>query len=360
MQGKQKIALFLGGDIVAHLIMSKVVPIMVANGFEPILFYPKHKPSNNPNAQHKDIQDYAFMERHLLRNTVFKFLRDEPENHAPFTTPNAIAAQHNLHMEEVENVNDPAFVKRLASIPNLAGGLSIRCFQMFRQDITSLLKERGFFLNLHPGLLPEFRGVYSTLREMATGSDEIGVTLHHIDPFVQGSKDRYAGIDTGNILSVKSRHLPDDRSLYTNNLTLVELAEAAIEEMIRDLRQGRTLRGHPQTLSEEQYFSYPTAGELADWKNRGIVMYDREEVITHLVDLFTRPGTRHSNTFEDVVRDSVRSYFNRSANGAPAADRRACARTDTTPPATPAQPQATGYRRPGNGGRNLRAALGYT
>lgn len=300
--GKPKIALFLGSDIVAHRIACYVVPEMLAMGYEPVLYYPKHKPSNDINARQAALQSYAYIERQILADVVYPFLEANPScNNATCVTPRQLAHKYGLHIEAVENVNAPEFIDKLVATDNLAGGFSIRCFQMFGPTITRLLKSDGrFFLNLHPGLLPQFRGLYSTAQELADARrnpaeiSEFGCTLHHIDPFVLNKTDaskRYDGIDTGNIVNMKARRIANDRTVYATNIELSAMASDSIKEALRDIFRGNSLRGYPQNNANGEYYSHPSPAQLDEWSKLGITMFKRAEVVDTLVDSFTQPGS---------------------------------------------------------------------
>ena len=68
--------------------------------------------------------------------------------------------------------------------------LSIRYGGILREQAIAL--PRLGVINLHSGLLPDYRGVMATFRAMLNGEQKIGTTLHYIsDP----------GIDTGDIIA---------------------------------------------------------------------------------------------------------------------------------------------------------------
>ncbi len=320
ISGKPRIALFLGSDIVAHRIACDVVPEMLAQGYEPVLYYPKHKPSNDINARQTALQSYAYVERQILAEVIYPFLDAHPVNHGtPCVTPQQLARQYDLHMEAVENVNAPAFIDKLVATDNLAGGFSIRCFQMFGPTITRLMKSDGrFFLNLHPGLLPQFRGIYSTAQELADARrhplqvSEFGCTLHHIDPFVLNKTDaakRYDGIDTGNIVNMKARRIANDKTVYDTNIELSTMASDSIKEALRDIFRGNSLRGYPQNNAEGGYFSHPSPAQLEEWSKLGVTMFKRTEVTDTLVNSFTQSGSWISGELRKRIDNALDQKF---------------------------------------------------
>ena len=63
--------------------------------------------------------------------------------------------------DHVTDINSPAFVKTLLD-HDIDILVSVRCYQKFGRDILSTFndaKKGRYLLNLHPGRLPEYRGV---------------------------------------------------------------------------------------------------------------------------------------------------------------------------------------------------------
>lgn len=299
---RKKIALFLGSDIVAHLIMNKIVPQILQAGYEPVLFFPKHHASSK--ADLPELKTMAFLERHLLKETVYPFLDQDRLRNLPNYSPNRLATKYGLHIEEVANVNDPAFVNEIATMKGLVGALSIRCFQIFKPPIINAIKNVGFFANMHPGLLPEFRGVYSTARTMASNSPEFGITLHVVDP----------GIDTGDIYYMGRKPLDRNKTVYRTNFELAALGAQKINTLIGDLQAGNAFDRRPQTEdgSVGAYYSYPNAEELKSWKQKGVRLYDPAEIAEMLSNVFTQPDTYTGNLLEAEINKAIALHFQKA------------------------------------------------
>ena len=106
------------------------------------------------------------------------------------------------------NVNSPAGIARIqASQPDLI--ISVRFGLIIRQDVIAIPKHG--VINLHSGVLPDYRGVMATFRAMLNQEPEIGSTLHYIQD---------SGIDTGDIISIASIPLARDKSYLANVLSL--------------------------------------------------------------------------------------------------------------------------------------------
>ncbi len=182
-----------------------------------------------------------------------------------------LACSCNTPLAVLNQVNSDASLATLAAgDPDLF--VSIRYGGILREQAIAI--PRLGVINLHSGLLPDYRGVMATFRAMAAGDREIGATLHTItDP----------GIDTGGIIATTTRAVDYNKSYLWNLLQLypegVELVLAAIEA----LEGGQPQAGWPQPPGGA-YYSFPTRAEVDDFHQRGQKLYDGQELID-----FARP-----------------------------------------------------------------------
>src|SRR5690606_1338348 len=145
-----------------------------------------HKPSTNPDAHQFQVREMAFFERQLTNNVIYPFMEASRPNGALNLTPRHLAVKYKdeIIFEENVDVNDPALIEKIASDHDMIGAFSIRCFQKFSEEFISRFTAsfngtgKRFLLNLHPGKLPDFKGVLSTARAMDAGVDYYGWTLH--------------------------------------------------------------------------------------------------------------------------------------------------------------------------------------
>ncbi len=105
------------------------------------------------------------------------------------------------------------------------------CLAGFMRLLSKGLTERlaGRILNIHPSLLPEFRGLEPVERALEAGVGETGCTVHYVD----------AGMDTGPV--VLQRRVPvlpgDDASALTKRVQ--EQEHLAYPEAVRAVLEGR-------------------------------------------------------------------------------------------------------------------------
>ena len=300
---KKKVLMFIGQDITAHLIMNKVVVDMIAqNIYEPVLVFPKN--ASSKRADIFELKEYAFFEKTILNNTVYPFVNKKPYSDAENLSPQQLADKYSLVLREVDDVNSSDFIEEIKGMDNIGCALSIRCTQIFKKDIIDVIKKGAPFMNLHSGLLPEYRGVMPTMRRMfdiargAADTSEIGCTLHKVD----------TGIDTGKIIEVKSIQLDPEYSGYIATIGLAEAGADAINNVLGQL-QKYTVRGYPQTEDKAVYYTFPTRKELAEWDAAGLVLFRPEEVVNTLVGAFSKVNTAHGNALKKVIEGSIVNWY---------------------------------------------------
>jgi methionyl-tRNA formyltransferase len=124
-------------------------------------------------------------------------------------------------------------------------------------------------INLHSGLLPQYRGILSTLYAIAQGEADVGCTLHWI---VDGS------IDTGPIIAVARRPVERGRSLLWHILSLYPLGVPLILETVRRLTRGERVPRQPQEAGVASYRSTPGAADVEALIARGVDLFDTSDL----------------------------------------------------------------------------------
>lgn len=294
---KHKIPLFVGGDITALTVINNIVPRMVEAGYEPVLYFPEHKPSKK--ASHPDLVKAAYFERIILNEVIYPFLEKDTKtltkefkSRAQCLPPRMLAEKYKLHYEEVPDVNEPAFVERIKNDNSVFLSISVRCFQIFKKDMIEACRSHGNFLNLHPGLLPNYRGVLSVARAMADGQDNYGWTLHHIDE----------GIDTGRIVDLGAIQLNSHNTALRETMRMACVGSKMLLQNLEKIAEGQTLVGYPQVPKEAKYFSYPTAETLDDWRENGPCLVNPDEMPEVYADHFIKPGTKLGSKLSSALK----------------------------------------------------------
>lgn len=183
-----------------------------------------------------------------------RFLRD------PGTSP---------FLQETQDLPAPNRADGLARLrstnPHLI--VSIRYRRILREEAIAI--PQNGVLNLHSGILPDYRGVMATFWAMLNGEAEIGTTLHQISD---------SGIDTGPIIRISRQAIRADATYLANVLSLYgpgcDAMLAAIEEITAGVEPTTT----PQQAGAGRYFSTPEAADLARFMVQGGYLADGAEL----------------------------------------------------------------------------------
>lgn len=189
-------------------------------------------------------------------------------NGAANLTFEGLAGRFDVTVSMVGNVNEEQVVARVRDYaPDVI--LSCRHDYIFGPELISI-PPCGFY-NLHPGALPEYRGLSATFWTMLEGRGHANCTFYQIDP----------GIDTGPVVHLAPVRIDYSRS-FMWNLSRVYLAGA--DAFLDNL--GRLCRG-PLPASEQderasRYFSSPMDEDYRAFLAKGFSVADREDYLQFL------------------------------------------------------------------------------
>ena len=166
----------------------------------------------------------------------------------------------------------------LLSSPNSAEGLAV--LRQIAPDLIVSLRYRKILqdeviaiprygvLNLHSGLLPEYRGAMATFWALLNGDTAIGSTLHYI---VDGT------IDTGPVIGRAKIPLAHQKSYMAGVLDLYPPGCDMVLDAIMAITQDGVAPSHAQQ-GDGQYFSWPTQQQVDSYFARGYRFYDDDEL----------------------------------------------------------------------------------
>jgi methionyl-tRNA formyltransferase len=169
----------------------------------------------------------------------------------PYLNPNIVhlAWAQDIPVWEVGSLSDPQMLALLAGLqPDL---IVVACFSyIFPQTLLQL--PRYGCLNLHPSLLPAYRGPIPLFWLAQQGERQAGVTLHFIDE----------GLDTGDIVAQTAFDWPDGISGAELERYCAEEGAKLLLVAVQQLASGGQLPRRPQPQSNSSYFSWPAEQDL--------------------------------------------------------------------------------------------------
>ncbi len=142
--------------------------------------------------------------------------------------------------------------------------ISIRYRKILHNEAISIPKLG--VINLHSGILPDYRGVMATFWAMLNKESEIGTTLHRITD---------SGIDTGPVIAIDRQPLDTERSYLENVLSLYPAGCRSIVKAVELLAAGHTLDGRSQP-GGGRYFRAPNEQAVRQFQNAGLRLLDEQ------------------------------------------------------------------------------------
>ncbi len=256
-----RILVLANRDLAANLALNLLLPGLAGHQVKLLLSASVGSATGRP----RELQWLKFFEQDLFNELVFP-LRDAASGAGgpqSFTGLGQWLAQP----PAIENaINSPESLARIREFaPDLV--LSIRYGGILREEVIGL--PRLGVVNLHSGVLPDYRGVMATFRAMLAGESELGATLHYIED---------ASIDTGGVLRICRVPADYQRSYLWNVLQLYPPACAAMLEIVEGLESGDALAVMPQGEGGA-YFSFPEQAELDAFRARGLALVDPADIL---------------------------------------------------------------------------------
>jgi folate-dependent phosphoribosylglycinamide formyltransferase PurN len=156
-----------------------------------------------------------------------------------------VATTGNINSEEIEN---------LIRIKNPDLILSFYFDQIIKKNIFAI--PRLGSVNVHPAILPDYRGPFPTFWSLEKGEKEFGYTMHFIDET----------FDTGNIIAQEKFSVDTNNLLILDREVFAKAAKAA-PMIINGLLNGSA--GSAIKQDGGMYYTYPNKSEIISFIKKG-------------------------------------------------------------------------------------------
>jgi methionyl-tRNA formyltransferase len=184
---------------------------------------------------------------------------------AIFRSLNRIASQRALPYKVV---HDCMSDESLSYIRDFKPDVIVTMFHQIIREKLLRLAPLGV-VNIHPGILPYFRGIQPYFWELSEGHSSAGATLHFIEDET---------VDTGRILSIATYAVIPRMSVQLNYYLSTRCAAAVLPKTLTLLQAG-TLEPKLQTQEDGNYYRWPSSEAVTR-------LYGKGHSITRLKDLW--------------------------------------------------------------------------
>jgi len=103
----------------------------------------------------------------------------------------------------------------------------------------------SYAINIHPSLLPKYKGAYSGFAIITNREKETGLTAHFLDE----------GVDTGDIIHQKKINLTLSDSIASMSKRLIEIEPTFVLETLLMLKNGCYRRLEQKLIADEEVFN---------------------------------------------------------------------------------------------------------
>ncbi|MCJ7523189.1 MAG: hypothetical protein MUP21_13365, partial [Dehalococcoidia bacterium] len=162
-----------------------------------------------------------------------------------FYSAKAVAEHYSIPLHLCQNVNEPEFLEFLSHelAPDVIVSMGTR--QIFKKEILRL-PEMGC-INVHPSLLPGYRGPAPFFWVLACDEFETGVTVHYMDE----------KLDNGDIILQSKTPICSEDTVHSLSVRTMNMGAALALQVLEQMEAG-TVFTIPNDGQKAAYYSFPT------------------------------------------------------------------------------------------------------
>ena len=255
-----RIVLCTKQDLVGALILNHLLPLLAGHQIRILL----SNKTRDAECSIAELAQLKYLERDLPVGTMFPLVDALEGRHGTKLTFKGLAKTYQVPIDVVGDVNHPQCVADLAAFaPDII--LSVRFSSIFRAPVIAL--PRIGILNIHPGALPHYAGLFPSFRALLNDDPRIGASLHWVD----------ASIDGGPLLGIAWTPTDPAKGLLWHVFKSYYGGLDLFLDMLPRLAAGEAVEGLVQDASQRVYRSLPKADSVAEFVRRGLIWFDPAE-----------------------------------------------------------------------------------
>jgi methionyl-tRNA formyltransferase len=212
----------------------------------------------------KELNRLKFFEQDLFNLSISVNLplpKDRKSNARSFAQIDEILSHPHRELNDINSKKGIELIQQIE--PDLI--ISIRFGVILKDQIINIPKHG--VINLHSGLLPEYRGVMATFWAMLNQEKVIGTTLHYIDD---------ASIDTGRVIARTNLKVDKTKSYLWHVLQLYNDGIQNISSTICRIESNLPIEIRNQ-CNAGSYFSFPSEEELKYFHEQELELVDEQD-----------------------------------------------------------------------------------
>jgi hypothetical protein len=286
---KEQIIIFTSDALIVHQHLKDLMPFFDEKNIKPVIFLLPD--TQSPRAQIPSLQRYSYYEQDIVNDLIYPAIESKKVESLTVTF-NQLMAHHSCQPQKVKNLKDPAIMHAI-NAPNTIGALSIYHDAIFKPDIINAVKEKGFFWNLHPAILPQGQGLHVLFWSLLNDHARHGYTLHEIDE----------GIDTGKIISKSEGDADPEKPILETYLDYISEGSDLIKAGLTEYLETGKVAFLPETEEPHAYYSFPTEEDIAKGIRKNVRLWGS---VDEMLDIYSRIFGDDKNLMKIIKSDIKR------------------------------------------------------
>ena len=160
-----------------------------------------------------------------IRNKIEKIFQEDFNKRSYYSLED-LSQYYSIPCYKILNLNNSKYLKLIYNL-EIDLIITIGFNQIIKKNLIEMPKYGC--INVHPSLLPKFRGKSPVFWAFALGEVETGVTIHYI----------FEGMDTGDIILQKKIEITSSDTLHTLNYKILKLESDLLLKAITNIEKER-------------------------------------------------------------------------------------------------------------------------
>lgn len=278
-------AIFVGGDLVSHLMASKLVPELIQAGHVPYLFLASSSASETKKQKGalSEFPELAFFENELLQNHVIPYFKDKNAEDAKSPTVRQLASKYGILVQQLPAPGDKSFAETMSK-HHIDVGLSLISTDISSEDVLGYFSNGKKLLHLHSENLSSYRGVMSAARAMKNKESH----------FIYSLREMKQNTTLGSVIDVCKHAIDYSKSTLACMNDLYALGIDMALSAVGKIARGEDL-GAVDSADESDVNNRPSKEELDEYA---------ASIVQILVDSFA--STQKRDDFQSHILGVVR------------------------------------------------------
>ncbi|OAA35845.1 pyridine nucleotide-disulfide oxidoreductase family protein [Beauveria brongniartii RCEF 3172] len=281
-------AIFVGGDLVSHLMASKLVPELIQAGHVPYLFLVSS--AAEPDKQKGELSGFpelGFFENELH---VIPYFKNKDGEDAKSPTVCQLASKYGILVQQLPAIGDKSFSEKMGK-HHIDMGLSLVSTDSFSDNALGYFSSGKKLLHLHSENLSSYRGVMSAARAMNNKESH----------FVYSLRETKRGATMGHVIDIRKHAIDYSKSTLAcmNDVYAlgIDMAMCAVGKIAR----GEDLGAVSPIGEKDGRSNRPSKEELEEYA---------ASIVQILVDSFA--STQKKDDFQSHILRVVREWSDKN------------------------------------------------